>query len=213
MRNSTPRSVSLRACFGGYRWPRSLPETAVAGLGVMERAGLGLGSTSVASLLLLGTGATQADLPPAAFGCEPGDTGASDAAEQYLDEWHEEQHAFLVGELLDNGPGNGDPDSDTDEDLVLHRIGLLGPVLSHRPARRAELEALLRSCAACRKPAGATDDTDEVVLARDKRLCLDVLLAHLLRRITAAGAVLGDHDIAVLSRLVCAAAGEVLDAM
>ena len=141
------RSVSLRACFGGYRWPRSLPEAAVAGLGVMERNGLGLGRTSVASLLLLGTGATQQDLPPSALGYSPGDTGASDAAarEQRVYEWHEEQHASLVAELLDNGSGSGDPDSDSDEDQVLHRIGLLGPVLSHRPARRAELEALLGS--------------------------------------------------------------------
>ena len=267
-------SVSLRACYGGYRWPRSLPEAAIAGLGVMERAGLGLGSTSVASLVLLGTGATRADLPPSAFSGESGDTGASDTAEQFLAEWHEEQHAFLVGELLDNGLGNGDPDPDSDsgEDPVLLRIGLLGPVLGHRPARRAELEALLgslpwlfdlhvipassfirrrdaeldrahresgeledlgeeqldddhhgsdadgghlssRSCAVCRKAAGPADDTDEVVLARDERLCLDVLLAHLLRRITAEGAVLGDHDRSVLSRLVVAATEDVLDAM
>ncbi len=70
-----------------------------------------------------------------------------------------------------------------------------------------------RSCAVCRKAAGPADDTDEVVLARDERLCLDVLLAHLLRRITAEGAVLGDHDRSVLSRLVVAATEDVLDAM
>jgi len=250
------RSVSLRACYGGYRWPRSLPEAAIAGLGVMERTGLGLGSTSVASLLLLGTGATQEDLLPSTLGRNPGDFGAPDAAEQRVYEWHEEQYASLVAELLDNGPGSVDPDSDsdsdcdTDEDLLLHRIGLLGPVLSHRPARRAELEALLgslpwlfdlhvvpaldaapddvavrahRESGQLEDPGGEqldddahgsdTGDADEVVLAHEKRLCFDVLLAHLLRRITAEGAVLGDYDVAVLSRLVVAATEEVLDSM
>ncbi|MDA8289819.1 MAG: hypothetical protein M0014_15480 [Actinomycetota bacterium] len=183
-----------------------------------------------------------------------------------------------VEELSARPPGRDttpDSDSDSDEDLVLHRIGLLGPVLSHRPARRAELEALLgslpwlfdlhvvpassfirrrddelyrehresgqledlggeqldddhhgndedrgrlpsRSCAACREPAGPAndiDDTGEIVLVHEKRLCFDVLLAHLLRRITAEGAVLGDYDMAVLSRLVVAATEDVLDAM
>ncbi len=51
-----------------------------------------------------------------------------------------------------------------------------------------------------------------IELPRD-RLCLDVLLAHLLRRISAEGAVLDDDDIAVLSRLVVAATEEVLDSM
>ena len=70
--------------------------------------------------------------------------------------------------------------------------------------------------AACREPAGPAndiDDTGEIVLAHEKRLCFDVLLAHLLRRITAEGAVLGDYDMAVLSRLVVAATVDVLDAM
>ena len=71
--------------------------------------------------------------------------------------------------------------------------------------------------AACREPAGPAndiDDTSEIVLAHEKRLfCFDVLLAHLLRRITAEGAVLGDYEMAVLSRLVVAATEDVLDAM
>lgn len=103
----------------------------------MERKGLRLGRTSVASLLLLGTGATQADLPPS----ELGDVAppAINEREQYVVECHEAQFTSLVAELCD------DSNSDDAEDAVLPRIGRLGPVLSYRSGRRAELEALLGS--------------------------------------------------------------------
>jgi len=265
-------AVLLRACHGGYRLPRSLPEAAIAGLGVFQRNGCCLGRTSVASLLLLGTGATPADLPRSSLGYDPGETAESDEPAQDVWDWHEELQVSLVEEILDTSAGDPhsdtDTDTDNDEEQLLHRIGLLGLVLSHRPARRAELEALLgslawlfdlhvisasrfisrrdaevdrarekrgelehpdedlladardgndadggrmrsRSCSACSEPAGTTGDTGAVVLARDRRLCLDVLVAHLVRPISAEGAVLGVYDRSVLSRLVVAAVEQV----
>lgn len=228
----------------------------------MERKGLRLGRTSVASLLLLGTGATQADLPPS----ELGDVAppAIDEREQYVVECHEAQFASLAAELCD------DSNSDDAEDAVLPRIGRLGPVLSYRSGRRAELEALLGSlpllfelsvvpassiirrstrelydeavrarratsqlerlggdqlggdrlqddtCAKgvtpqpCARYSEPSEDAGEVVLARDERFCLDACLAHLVRRITAEGPALGDHDRSVLSRLVVATLEDVL---
>ncbi len=94
-----------------------------------------------------------------------------------------------------------------------------------RPARRAELEALLGSIPKLfdpyvvpassitwrpdAEPDAAPGDTDEVVLARDKRLCFDMLLAHFLRRITAEGAVLDSMQPCRRLRVEIAA-GEVL---